>query len=63
MTPPSFAPELSEFFWEHTEHVEIFQLQLDSSYTYFFYHENWFPEAGWRVDEEYIVNGPLSEIE
>ncbi len=63
MTPPSFAPELSEFFWEHAEYAEVFQLQLDSSYTYFFYYENWTPETGWRVDEEYMVNGPLSEIE
>ncbi len=63
MTPPSFAPEISEFFWEHCRDVHVYQLQLDSSYTYFFYHENYDPESGWRNDRSYVVETPLRDME
>jgi len=63
MTPPSFASELSEFFWEHCSHVRVHQLQLDSSYTYFFYHENYSPGQGWRHDRPYVVDEPLRQLE
>ena len=63
MTPPSFAPELSEFFWEHATDTNVFQLQLDASFTYYFYHENWSPTGGWRSDKDYILHEPLEAIE
>jgi hypothetical protein len=61
-SPPSFAPEVSEFFWENTLNINIFQLQLDSSFTYFFYHENFDINIGWKTDEDYILNTPLSNL-
>ncbi|MHA1770892.1 MAG: AsnC family transcriptional regulator [Candidatus Thorarchaeota archaeon] len=62
-TPPSFAPELSEFFWEHADDIQIFQLQLDASFTYFFYHENWSPQTGWRVDDQYVLHEPMAVLD
>ncbi len=62
MTPPSFASELSEFFWEHAENIQVFQLQLDASFTYYFYHENWDPNTGWRDDEDYVLHEPLTVL-
>ncbi|MCF2137374.1 MAG: winged helix-turn-helix domain-containing protein [Candidatus Thorarchaeota archaeon] len=62
-TPPSFAPELSEFFWEHANNIQIFQLQLDASFTYFFYHENWSPQTGWRADEQYVLHDPMTVLD
>ncbi|MGV9170741.1 MAG: hypothetical protein ACOC38_12475 [Promethearchaeia archaeon] len=61
-TPPSVAPEISEFMWEHTDEAEIFQLQLDSSFTYYFYHKNYLSNGQWNTDEEYLFDEPLSKI-
>jgi DNA-binding Lrp family transcriptional regulator len=62
MTPPSFAPELSEFLWEHTQDFKVLQLQLDGSMTYYFYHENYVGEGKWNVDRDYFVDTPLQGI-
>ncbi len=61
-TPPSLAPEYSEFFWEHARDVSIQQLQLDASFTYFFYHKNYDENTGWKEDKEYVVDEPLSVV-
>ncbi|MBD3407960.1 MAG: hypothetical protein GF411_17705 [Candidatus Lokiarchaeota archaeon] len=58
---PSFAPELSEFIWEHADDVSILQLQFDSAFTYYFYHEN-HDENGWKTDQSYVRNIPLAAI-
>ncbi len=60
--PPSVAPEVSEFIWEHTRNLDVFQLQLDSSFTYFFYHKNYLGDGEWRADEEYLLDEPLGEV-
>lgn len=62
-TPPSYASDFSEFFWEHADNVEIFQMQLGGSFTYFFYHENYLGEAKWKTDRKYILDDPLAAID
>ncbi|TFG15461.1 winged helix-turn-helix transcriptional regulator [Candidatus Thorarchaeota archaeon] len=61
-TPPSFAPEFSEFIWEHASQVRVYQLQLDSSFTYYFYYKNHQGDRGWRIDREYLVDLPLQVL-
>jgi hypothetical protein len=65
-SPPSFASDFSEFFWEHSDNVSVNQLHLrtDRSHTYYFYHENYdFAIDGWKNTPEYIVDGPLRAID
>ncbi|TFF68223.1 Lrp/AsnC family transcriptional regulator [Candidatus Thorarchaeota archaeon] len=61
-TPPSVAPEVSEFLWEHTANLDVFQLQLDASFTYFFYHKNYLGDGEWRTDDNYVIDEPLAEL-
>jgi len=60
-TPPSIAPEISELIWDHAQSVNVFQLQLDASKTYFFYQEN-YDNQGWKQDSEYVYSAPLASI-
>ncbi len=60
-TPPSVAPDLSELIWNHAQEISVFQLQLDASRTYFFYHEN-FVDDEWRADSDYLLNQPLAVV-
>ncbi len=62
-TPPSYASDFSEFFWEHADNVEIFQMQLGSSFTYFFYHENYLGDGMWKTDKKYVLDDPLASID
>ncbi len=62
-TPPSYASDFSEFFWDHADNVEVFQLQLGSSFTYFFYHENYLGNGRWNTERSYVLEDPLAGIE
>lgn len=62
-TPPSYASDFSEFFWEHADNVEVFQMQLGSSITYFFYHENYLGDGKWKTDTKYVLDEPLATID
>ncbi len=59
---PSFAPEFSEFFWEHATRSSVYQLQLNSSFTYFFYHKNYFGRGEWNTSRDYVLDTPLASI-
>ncbi|MBS3793895.1 MAG: Lrp/AsnC family transcriptional regulator [Candidatus Thorarchaeota archaeon] len=58
-TPPSVAPEISEFMWEHSAEIDVFQLQLDSSFTYYFYHKNYLGNGKWNTNRDYLLDEPL----
>ncbi|MBD3159568.1 MAG: hypothetical protein GF309_12315 [Candidatus Lokiarchaeota archaeon] len=62
VTPPSLSPEVSEFMWEHTSYVNVYQLQLDSSFTYYFYHKNYLGNGKWNTNRDYVLGEPLSSI-
>ncbi|TXT53836.1 MAG: hypothetical protein BAJATHORv1_110028 [Candidatus Thorarchaeota archaeon] len=59
---PSFAPEFSEFIWEHADNVSVLQMQFDSAFTYYFYHENHNDEIGWKTDQSYVRDVPLAAL-
>ena len=61
-TPPSLAPEFSEFLWDHCEDMEVYQLQPTGSFQYFFYHENYLGEGKWKTDDDYVLKIPLSAL-
>ncbi|MFX0090173.1 MAG: Lrp/AsnC family transcriptional regulator [Candidatus Hodarchaeota archaeon] len=60
--PPSIASEFSEFIWDHAENMTVFQLQLNASFTYYFYHENYAGKGNWKDEEDYVLNSVLSGL-
>ncbi len=59
ISPPSFGPEFSEFFWEHSSNISLFQLQLNASFTYYFYPENYTID-GWKTENDYVTSQLLT---
>ncbi len=61
ITPPSFAPMISEFAWQEAQNIHVFQLQMKTARTYYFYHEN-FRGDKWNIEDNYMIYNPLAAI-
>lgn len=60
--PPYYASELSKFLWKHTQEINIYQVDMKASRSYFFYHINYLGHKKWNIDDDYIINAPLKKI-
>lgn len=60
--PPYYASELSKFLWKHTQEINIYQVDMKASRSYFFYHKNYLGHKKWNIDDDYVINTPLKQI-
>lgn len=56
---PSYIPMITRFAWEHADDIKVYQLDLQSSRTHYFYHKNFSDAEGWNTNKSYIVDDPL----
>jgi len=59
VSTPAYAAMLSRFVWEHTDDIELFQLDLNSSQTYYLYPNSYSDDQGWIDTRDFIFVQPL----
>lgn len=61
---PRLSNEITSLVWEFCDpaYFKVYQINTRSFMNYYFYHENYSHEDGWKINEDYYRNEPISII-